>query len=175
MFVGVATEPEFGEIIRLANWAYRGEAGSVPSWNIEEGIVAGQRLNLDLLHEELEQKKGGALLTFRDVAQGPILGTIWAHPMGDGVWHLSLLTVRPDRQSEGWGRRFVEAGEEYAKEHGARRIHLSVLSARDVLLEWYARQGYWRTGETEPFPYGDARVGRPMRDDLHFVVMVRDL
>ena len=31
------------------------------------------------------------------------------------------------------------------------------------------------TGETEPFPYGDARFGQPTRDDLVFVVLERTL
>ena len=25
--------------------------------------------------------------------------------------------------------------------------------------------------ETQAFPYGDERVGRPLRDDLHFVML----
>ena len=175
MLVAPVTEADFGEVVHLANWSYRGEVGSPQSWNIESGYIAGPRLTLDLLREELAEKHGGALLTFRESAEGPIVGTIWVHPMAEGVWHLSLLTVRPDRQSEGFGRRFIQAGEEYARERGAKRIHLSVLSVRSALLDWYARQGYWRTGETEPFPYGDPRVGKPLRDDLHFVVMVRDL
>jgi hypothetical protein len=31
------------------------------------------------------------------------------------------------------------------------------------------------TGETQPFPYGDERYGRPLRDDLHFVVLEKDI
>lgn len=175
MFVAPVTEADFGEVVHLANWSYRGAEGAVQSWNIESGYIEGPRLTLDRLREELEQKRDGTLLTFRETAEGPILGTIWAHPMGGDVWHLSLLTVRPDRQSEGFGRRFIQAGEEYARDHGAKRIHLSVLSVRRELLEWYARQGYRLTGETEPYPSGDSRLGKPLQDDLHFVVMVRDL
>jgi hypothetical protein len=31
------------------------------------------------------------------------------------------------------------------------------------------------TRETQPFPYGDERFGRPLRNDLHFVVLEKDL
>jgi hypothetical protein len=35
--------------------------------------------------------------------------------------------------------------------------------------------GYRRTGATQPFPYGDERFGTPLRDDLHFIVLEREL
>lgn len=175
MFVAPAAEPDFQEIVRLANWSYRGEEGSKQSWNIEKGIIEGPRLTLDLLRDEIAEKGGAGLLTFREQPGGPILGTIWSHPMSGVVWHLSLLTVRPDRQGEGFGRQFLQAGEEYARQHGARSIHLSVLSVRTALQGWYKRLGYRLTGETEPFPYGDPRVGRPLLEGLHFVVMLREL
>jgi hypothetical protein len=50
-----------------------------------------------------------------------------------------------------------------------------VLSGRDPLMAWYERRGYALTGETQPFPYGDARIGKPLRDDLYFVVMEKDI
>ena len=36
-----------------------------------------------------------------------------------------------------------------------------------------ARQ--YLTVETRPFPYGDERIGKPLRDDLFFVVLQKDL
>jgi hypothetical protein len=32
-----------------------------------------------------------------------------------------------------------------------------------------------KTGETEPFPYGDDRLGAPLRDDLSFPMLEKDL
>lgn len=175
MLKRVAEEKDVAEIVELANWSYRGRAGSVPSWNIESGLIAGPRTTAELLREELQSKAGGALLVFRETEDGPLIGTIWAHPLEGTTWHLSLLSVRPDRQAEGFGREFFQAGERYAAEHGARRIHLTVLSARTELQQWYARLGYQMTGATEPYPSGDPRSGRPLRDDLYFVVMERDV
>ena len=40
-------------------------------------------------------------------------------------------------------------------------------------MGWYERRGYRKTGEVQPYPYGDGRIGRPLRADLHFVVMER--
>jgi hypothetical protein len=54
-------------------------------------------------------------------------------------------------------------------------VRMTVISLRSSLIAWYERRGYRRTGESEPFPYGDERVGVPLRDDLHFVVLDKAL
>ena len=173
MELKTAVEADFAEIVALANWAYRGADGSVESWNAEQGIVGGQRMNDELLREELAAKPKGSLLVARDAAEGPILGTAWLNPEADGVWYLGLLTVRPDLQNRHLGRTLLTAAEEYARERGGRRIRMTVLHVRDALIGWYERRGYAKTGETEPFPYEDERFGKPLLDDLHFVVLER--
>jgi hypothetical protein len=52
---------------------------------------------------------------------------------------------------------------------------MTVIFLRTTLIAWYERRGYRLTGEIEPFPYGDERHGRPLRDDLHFVVLEKHL
>jgi hypothetical protein len=52
---------------------------------------------------------------------------------------------------------------------------MTVLHLRDTLIAWYERRGYSLTNETQPFPYGDERLGKPLRDDLHFVVLAKNL
>ena len=52
---------------------------------------------------------------------------------------------------------------------------MTVISLRHGLIAWYERRGYRRTGASEPFPYGDDRVGVPLRGDLHFVVLEKFL
>jgi hypothetical protein len=52
---------------------------------------------------------------------------------------------------------------------------MTVVNVRKTLIAWYERRGYALTGETKPFPYGDERFGRPLRDDLHFVVLEKDI
>ena len=54
-------------------------------------------------------------------------------------------------------------------------MQMTVISLRHSLIAWYERRGYRRTGASEPFPYGDERVGVPLRDDLHFVVLEKFL
>ena len=96
MLLKPAVETDYTAIIDLANVAYRG-TGPVASWNVEQGILEGQRMNESLLREELATKPAGFLLTLKDEAGGTLLGTVRLDPVllesksdgvPDGVWHL---------------------------------------------------------------------------------------
>jgi len=174
MLLNAAVEADFAEIIDLVNLAFRG-SGASASWNIEAGIIEGQRLNEALLREDLTAKPAVRLLIHRDEANGTLLGTVWLDPGKDDVWNLGLLTVRRDLQNKQLGRTLLSAAEDFAKERGAHRICMMVVNVRTTLIAWYERRGYALSGETRPFPYGDERFGRPLRDDLHFVVLQKDL
>ncbi len=184
MLLERVVEADYAAVVALANLAYRGTGGSPAeaSWNVETHLIEGPRLTEASLREELAEKP--ELLVWREEpggggdAGGPggaLLGTVWMQNKGGGVWYLGLLTVRPDRQDRKLGRTLLAAAETYAKERGGRKITMTVLSGRDVLMAWYERRGYRKTGETQPYPYGDGRIGRPLREDLHFVVMERDI
>ena len=83
-------ETDYAAIIDLANLAYRG-TGPAASWNIED-FIEGQRLNESLLREELAAKPHAHLLTYRDAADGPLLGTDLAGLLertASGIWDSS--------------------------------------------------------------------------------------
>src|SRR5260370_25550065 len=174
MLLKAAVQADYAEVIDLVNLAFRG-SGSSASWNIEAGIIEGQRLNESVLREDLAAKPAAHLLIHRDEQNGTLLGTVWLDAGKDGVGGLGLLTVRRDLQNRQLGRTLLRAAEEFAKERGAHRIHMTVVNVRTTLIAWYERRGYTLTGETQPFPYGDERFGRPLRDDLHFVVLEKDV
>lgn len=169
-----AKESDYAEIIDLVNLAFRG-TGHSASWNIEAGIIAGQRLTESLLREDLTANPNAHFLIHRDDADGSLLGTVWLEPKQDDVWYLGLLTVRPELQNRQLGRTLLTASEQFAKERGARRIRMTVVNLREALIAWYLRRGYALTGETKPYPYDDNRFGIPLRDDLHFVVLEKRL
>jgi GNAT superfamily N-acetyltransferase len=174
MLLTPAVETDYPAIVELANWAYRG-TGPGASWNMEVGILEGQRLTESLIREDLDKRPDGHLLTYREEPDQELLGTAWLDPRAEGGWYLGLFMVRPDRQNKQLGRTLLAAAESFARDRGARRIRMTVLHVRDTLIAWYERRGYAATGETEPFPYGDDRFGRPLRDDLHFVVLEKDI
>jgi predicted N-acetyltransferase YhbS len=165
-----AAEADYPEIVALTNWAYRG-TGPQSSWTVES-YLDGDRLTEAALRADLAAKPQAQLLVWRD-AVGELLGHCWLEPADAGAWYLGLLTVRPDRQDQQLGRRLLAAGEDTARAQGAKRLQMTVINVRDTLIAWYQRRGYALTGETRPFPYGDDRFGRPMRDDLCFVVLER--
>ena len=174
MLLHPAVEADYPAIVDLANLAFRG-SGANASWNTEAVFIEGQRLDESLLKEELVAKPEAQLLMYRDDPDGPLLGTVLLERKKDGVWYLGLLTIRPDLQKRQLGRGLLAAAEDFAKERGGRRVRMTVVNVRDSLIAWYERRGYRLTGETRPFPYGDERFGRPLRDDLHFVVLEKDI
>ncbi len=163
-----ATDAEIPEIVELSNWAYRG-TGAVASWTVES-YLEGERTTPDALRSDLAASPGARILIWRD-AGGVLLGHLWLEPAGEGVWYLGLLSVRPDRQDQKLGRRLLDAAEDHARARGGRRMRMTVINVRDTLIAWYRRRGYALTGEARPFPYGDDRFGKPLRDDLSFVVL----
>jgi ribosomal protein S18 acetylase RimI-like enzyme len=174
MLLQPATEADSPAIVSLANIAFRG-AGADAGWNSEAGYIAGPRLTESLLRAHLASKPRAHLLTCRDDPEGPLLGTVLLEPKENGVWYLGLLTVRPDLQNRQLGRTLLAAAEIFAKERSALRIRMTVVNVRESLIAWYQRRGYILTGETQPFPYDDQRFGQPLRDDLSFVVLERDI
>ena len=174
MLLKPAVEADYAAIINLVNLAFRG-TGSSASWNTEAVFIEGQRLDDSLLRADLAAKPNAHLLIYRDNPDGPLLGTVLLDPKQNGVWYLGLLTVRPDLQNRQLGRALLAAAESFAKEHGACQIQMTVVNVRTTLIAWYERRGYTVTNETRPFPYGDNRVGKPLRDDLHFIVFEKDI
>jgi ribosomal protein S18 acetylase RimI-like enzyme len=166
-----AREADYPEIIAVTNRAYR-EANGQAAWKVES-LVGGQRIDESLLREDLATP--GAMLLFGVDDRGERLGHVRLDASEDGAWFLSMLTVRPDRQDGGVGRRLLEAAEAYARERGARRMRMSVVRQREELIAWYGRRGYALTGETKPWPYGDTRYGEPATDDLCFEILEREL
>jgi len=169
-----ATEADYPAIIDLVNAAYRGK-GVVESWNIETGIIEGTRLTDSLLRQDLAAKPHAHFLVTHDSESHAIIGTVWLEPVDDDVWYLGLFTIDPALQKQHLGRELLSAAEDFSKARGAHTMRMGVLSVRDALIAWYERRGYARTGETEPFPYGDNRFGKPLRENLVFAILEKQL
>ncbi|NKJ39535.1 hypothetical protein [Rhizobium sp. SG570] len=52
---------------------------------------------------------------------------------------------------------------------------MTVINVHGTLIASYLRRGHERRGEIEPFPHGDNRFGKPLRDDLGLVVLGKRL
>ena len=165
-----ATAEDIEAIVALAQSAYRGEA-SRAGWTTEADFLDGQRIDAAGVETMLAGDQCIVLAHDGDALAG------CCHLLGDGdtCW-FGLFAVPPDRQGRGIGDALLVQAEREAF-HGfdATRMRMKVIWLRDSLIAWYERRGYRRTGEQAPFPYGDARFGLPLRDDLHFVVLEKAL
>ena len=168
-------EADIPAVIDLANRAYR-STGEGSSWNSENGLIEGSRLTESSLREDLA-RPDAQLLVWREAGhEGVELnGTVFLQPKEDAIWYLGLLAVRPGGQNRGSGKELLATAEDYVRKQGGKRIRMTVLAVRETLISWYQRRGYRETGVTEAWPYGDERFGKPLRDDLYFVVLEKSL
>ncbi len=154
------------------NSAYRGESG-LRSWTTEAHFISGQRIDRDRLAELIQ--KPGTIILIAENFSGKIQGCVELRKEGSEAY-LGMLTVDPSLQRVGLGSMLLEESELWVqREFNANAIHMNVISIRLELIEWYLRRGYKIAAETSKFPYGDNRFGRPLRDDLEFVVLRKAL
>ena len=166
-----ATMADIPALHALVESAFRGDSAR-GGWTHEADLLGGQRTDLDALAEAIADPDRTILIAFDDAAA---IGCVEVKRAGTGRSALGLLSVRPDRQATGLGRRLVAAAEDHARTgHHATRMEMTVIAVRAELIAWYERLGYGRTGETRPFPMDDPRFGLP-RMPLSFVVLERSI
>ncbi len=166
-----ATAADVPAIVALVNVAYRGES-SRSGWTTEADLLDGQRVDLDGLTATIAAPDDVVLLYEQSRT---LVGCVHLQRQGDDCY-LGMLTIRPTAQSAGLGGQLLDAAERWAMAHwSTRSVHLTVIAQRAELIGWYERRGYLRTGERQPFPYGDARFGLPRQDDLAFDVLRKPL
>jgi ribosomal protein S18 acetylase RimI-like enzyme len=156
----------------LIERAYRGDEAR-RGWTHEADLLEGTRIDAPSLAAALADSRCRLMVAEGD---GRVVGFVQLTDKGGGTVYLGLLTVDPGAQARGLGRRLVAAAEaEAVRAFGGGRIEMTVIRQRPELIAWYERRGYRGTGEERPFPYGDARVGRPRRADLSFLVLEKAL
>jgi ribosomal protein S18 acetylase RimI-like enzyme len=168
-----AAHDDVPAIVTLMNRAYRGTGAA--GWSTQEAYLNGDRITEDVLRADLLANPRASLLKWEDPEGGSLLGCVWIEPLDDDVWYLGSLATDPALQNSGLGKVLLSAAEQWVRERRGKRIRINVVNVRDALISWYVRRGYHKTGETEPFPYGDDRFGAPLRDDLSFLVLAKDL
>jgi ribosomal protein S18 acetylase RimI-like enzyme len=104
-----------------------------------------------------------------------IIATMAAIKKTPSLARLAMLAVDPQLQASGLrlGRRVLAHTEEYAiNTWGVTTLGLDALNTRGLLIEWYERRGYEKTGEKSPFPVEALKgLEGEVTKDLHFVEM----
>ena len=150
-----ATAADAPALADLINRAYRSEPAQA-GWTTEGHLLDGPRIDEATL---LQLLAAPPAVLLRAELNGQPAGCVYLEPQGQTLY-LSMLAVAPETQAHGLGRQLLTAAEAHARQAGCHRIKMSVLALRPELLAWYERQGYRRTGGSEPFP-ATTRFGRP--------------
>lgn len=154
---------------QLVNSAYRGDT-SREGWTTEADLLDGTRID-EAAMRDLIEKPGTVILTYREA--GELLGCVELR-MQDNKLYLGMLSVKPDTQGKGIGKKLMLAAEDYARQQNIKAIFMTVISVRSELIDWYIRHGYRLTGERKPFVVPDSRWGVPKKE-LEFVVLEKKI
>lgn len=137
----------------LINSAYRGET-SKKGWTTEANLLEGKRTNEEELTETILNPKNTILkYTENHKIIGSVLLVEKEHQL-----YLGMLTVSPELQNSGIGKKLLAEAENHAKALGLSSIIMTVISVREELIAWYKRHGYVDTGEREAFPESGIHV-----------------
>lgn len=168
-YITPSTVEDIPAIVQLVNSAYRGHAAR-QGWTHEADLISGtERIDQTSIQEIIE-KPGAVILKCHNNSR--LAGSVYLEKQGNQLY-LGMLSVSPDIQAQGIGKRLLLAAEDYALQQQCSSITMTVISARKELIDWYGRNGYTPTGERQPFP-DDGRFGVP-NQPLEFIVLEKQL
>lgn len=153
----------------LINSAYRGES-SKKGWTTEADLLEGKRTTEEELMQTIEDPKNTILkFTENDKIIGSVLLVEKEHQL-----YLGMLTVSPELQNSGIGKKMLAEAENHAKTLGLSSIIMTVISVREELIAWYKRHGYVDTGEREAFPESHIHV-TVSEEPLEFIFLEKKI
>jgi ribosomal protein S18 acetylase RimI-like enzyme len=170
MPVTKADEKDIPALVALLNSAYRG-AASKKGWTTEADMISGEIRTDPQTLEKLMQTPGIVFLKLTR-SDNEINGCVFLQ-IKENKLYLGMLSVSPLLQAKGLGKQLMYAADEYAKANNCTAIFMRVISLRHELIAWHERQGFIKTGETEPFP-ADDRFGIPAKP-LEFLIMEKKI
>lgn len=157
------------QLNHLVNSAYRGDA-SRQGWTTEADLLDGTRIDEAAICD-LIARPDTTVLTYWE--EDALLGCVELRA-SENKLYLGMLSVKPDTQGKGIGKKLLAASEVYARSRNVPIIFMTVISVRDELIAWYVRHGYRLTGERKPFIMPDERWGIPKKQ-LEFVVLAKTM
>ena len=160
-----ATFEDVSSLNKLINSAYRGES-SKKGWTTEANLLEGKRTTEAELIQIIQDKKN-TILKFSEGNE--IIGCVLLIEKEDRLY-LGMLTVSPELQNSGIGKKLMQQAEIQASALGLSKIVMTVISVREELISWYKRKGYVDTGAREPFPVSDV-FRQTSNDPLEFMVL----
>ena len=139
------------------------------AYAIEASFIDGQRTTADEIAKLI--RSGGFLVL--EYAGGIAAAVLFQAPgehagLSPSHAHFGMLSVLPELQRLGLGRRLVQVAEAMAEATGASSMSLRVINLREELSRWYKSLGYREVGTA---PYNGRSAKRP----CHFIEMAKPL
>ncbi|MDQ6469478.1 GNAT family N-acetyltransferase [Flavobacterium sp. LHD-80] len=156
-------------LVTLINSAYRGET-SKKGWTTEAHLLEGKRTDDEEMTEIFLDSKN-TILKFTE--NDKIIGSVLLVEKGNQLY-LGMLTVSPELQNSGIGKKLLAEAENHAKSLNLSSIIMTVISVREELIAWYKRHGYVDTGEREAFPESGIHV-TVSEEPLEFIFLEKKL
>lgn len=136
----------------LINICFRGEA-SRKGWTTEADILEGVRTTSSEIANIIRRNDAFVLI---GVLNDEIVAAACCERQviaGKQTAHFGKISVKPTLQNKGHGKDLIYAAEAMTtREWRVLGFHMSVISLRHELIEFYERLGYERTGEFAAFP-----------------------
>jgi N-acetylglutamate synthase-like GNAT family acetyltransferase len=124
-----ATIEDVSFLNTLINSAYRGES-SKKGWTTEANLLEGLRTTEQELTETIQDPKN-TILKFTEKEQ--IIGCVLLIEKEKQLY-LGMLTVSPELQNSGIGKKLLKQAEIHASELGLSKIVMTVISVREELI-----------------------------------------
>ncbi|KAI8139292.1 acyl-CoA N-acyltransferase [Fennellomyces sp. T-0311] len=153
-------------VVRVVNAAYHSEGG----WTTAAHIVKGIRTDAKEI-ESLVRNNGSPDVLLYAFDGDMVVGTIVAKQVVNGESELSLLSVAPEYQSKGVGKKLIYAVYESMRRMGATKAVLEVLDVREELVAWYLKLGFAQVGDKTKFYWDD----RLMLPNVRMITMKRKI
>lgn len=167
--ISKASVDDIPQLLQLVNSAYRGEPAK-KGWTHEADLIEGEKRIDEKSLQLLLNDPNSVILKY--TIDNKIVGCVYLEKQQQNLY-LGMLSVSPEIQAKGIGKKLLKAAEEYAKETNCNSIEMTVISVRHELIAWYERNGYHKTDITKPF-HNDGRFGIP-RKAIEFIVLEKKL
>lgn len=164
-----ATIEDIPALTTLINSAYRGET-SKKGWTTEAHLLEGKRTDEQEMTEIFLDPKN-TILKFTE--NDKIIGSVLLVEKENQLY-LGMLTVSPELQNSGIGKKLLAAAENQAKSLGLSSIIMTVISVREELVAWYKRHGYVDTGKREAFPESEIHT-TVSAEPLEFIYLEKSI
>ena len=172
LFYRIAKIQDLPALEILINSSYRGNE-SRSGWTNEADLLEGRRTDSKYLQGLLSQSNSTILVA---EFEAEIVGCVHLKMLDACKAYLGIFAIKPGAQNRGFGRNLMNAAESWLRKNWKTSIvRMTVIQKRLELIAWYERCGYLRTGEVEPFPYGDLSGGKPLILDMEFIVLEKSI